>query len=156
MLQCHLMHRRLWLRRMATSEAFGVGLEIIKWVKLLYKHPEAAVQTVLSLQVSYKAGEHVFSTGALSCGAMRKYQLSCQFINSCSMQIILFFVTHPDNYIPALHRTINTFFNTIQWKGQLVNVRGFTLTSYCPGLLFLACAFWKGHFKFRNYFSPPA
>uniref|UniRef100_A0A8C6T8R1 Reverse transcriptase domain-containing protein n=1 Tax=Neogobius melanostomus TaxID=47308 RepID=A0A8C6T8R1_9GOBI len=143
-----------WQYMFRVLNRFGFGQVFMRWIKILYKNPVAAVQTNGIISSFFRLGRGTRQGSSLSpalfnlaleplAQAIRK---NSQFpgikIGNTSHKLILYaddilcFVTDPTTSIPVLLNIINTFSKISGYKVNWNKSEALPLTSYCPKTLF--------------------
>ena len=153
------LDRAEWDYLFLALEAFGFGRTFIKWVRLLYNLPEAAVQTNGVISPYFQLGRGTRQGSPLSpllfclaleplAAAIRKDSNFPGIKSEGSTQKlmlyaddILLFVSDPAKAIPSLLNTITTFSGFSGYRVNWPKSEALPLTQYCPTSLFQAGMF---------------
>ena len=164
-----------WRFLFRTLEIFGFGGIFTKWVHLLYKQPEAAVQTNGYTSPHFELGRGTRQGSPLSpllfCLVMEPLAAAIMgddnfpgvtFNGSVHKSLmyaddILLLVSDPMVSIPSLLNTINTFSKFSGYKVNWDKSEALPLTKYCPTTLFQAGRFkWPTQgLKYLGILFPP-
>lgn len=148
-----------WRYMFHTLRAFGIGQTFMRWIEILYKDPEAAVQTNGLISSYFTLGRGTRQGSALSPGlfclaleplavAIRKNAyIQGIKINDCTNKLmlyaddILWIASDPVRSVPALLDNIESFSKLSGYKVNWSKSEALPLTSYCPKTLFQAGLF---------------
>lgn len=137
-----------YLHRVLNTYGFGQGF--MKWIRILYKNPVAAVQTngMISSYFSLERGTRQGSSLSpalfnlalepMAQAIRRNPRLSGVQIGKTLHKLVLYaddilcFITDPETSVPCLLNIINTFSKLSGYKINCNKSEALPLTSYCP------------------------
>ncbi|KAJ0061406.1 hypothetical protein NL108_018634 [Boleophthalmus pectinirostris] len=148
-----------WRYMFHTLRAFGFGETFLKWIKLLYSDPSAAVQTNGLISPFFRLNRGTRQGSALSpalfCLALEPLATAIRNnpnirgikVDKYTHKIMLFaddilwITSDPHISVPALLETIECFSKLSGYKVNWSKSEALPLTSYCPKNLFQAGSF---------------